>query len=476
MKKADGDNPESQFTLDYPAEASPRRRRRTKQGGASRTSGAFTWGGNTLPALPAHSEQKLLLYARYTFRYVIRTGKVPAQKHHSSYKLVIADGFAGGGMYSDGELGSPLIVMEAVRKALDEIMSDPGVVKAKRAWKPSILVSLNDHSRGAIQQLTQNIAASGLQGDSRFSIRTSSLPFEEWLGKLVADVKRHQRSGHKAVIFLDPCGFSQVLPKHVRYIFDELEHSEVILTFPVGQMLNHTTGGISPAHWAKNAGYGWVREDIRKDLLARNLTLESERVLLKDLVGFMALQTGASDYSCLTLVPNRGLGDNQQKLWVLHLTRSPGGEAARDEMVGAHWEGEKASLYRWSKSPEDYLNVRGLRKDSTEDMFPTETLLLREEEREDLQRKIGEDLLAELTDTGATETAGGILVSDSISRRRNRAALTRSDIREGLWAAVRDDNTTKVIMPGGRERPSGSNHPMTEDDKIVHTGQLWFLL
>ena len=42
MKKADDDNPESQFTLDYPAEASPRRRRRTKQGGASRTSGAFT--------------------------------------------------------------------------------------------------------------------------------------------------------------------------------------------------------------------------------------------------------------------------------------------------------------------------------------------------------------------------------------------------------------------------------------------------
>ena len=476
MKTSNDDNPESQFTLDYPEEASPRRRRRTKQGGGARTSEAFRWGGGNLPALPAHSKQKLLLYARYAFRYVIRTAKVPAQKHHSSYKLVIADGFAGGGMYSDGELGSPLVVMEAVRKALDEIMTDPGVMKAKRAWKPSILVSLNDQSREAIQQLKENIAASGLQGDLRFSIRTSSSPFEEWLGKLVIDVKRHQKSGHKAVIFLDPCGFSQVLPKHVKYIFDELEHSEVILTFPVGQMLSHTTGGISPAHWAKNAGYGWVREDIRKDLLARNLTLEGERVLLKDLVGFMALQTGASDYSCLTLIPNRGLGDNQQKLWILHLTRSPGGEAARDEMVGAHWEGEKASLYRWSKSPEDYLGIKGLGKDSTEDMFPTETLLLKGEEREDLQRKIGEDLLAELTDTGATETVGGILVSDCISRRRNRAALTRPDIREGLWAAIRDDNTTKVIMPGGRERPSGSNHPMTEDDKVVHTGQLWFLL
>ena len=476
MKKGDDDNLESQFTLDYPAEASPRRRRRTKRGGAARTSGAFRWGGNNLPALPAHSEQKLLLYARYAFRYVIRTGKVPAQRHHSSYKLVIADGFAGGGMYSGGELGSPLVVMKAVQMALDEILTDPGVMKAQRAWKPSILVSLNDHSRGAIQQLKQNIAASGLQGDTRFSIRTSSMPFEEWLEKLVAEVKRHQKSGHKAVIFLDPCGFSQVLPKHVRYIFDELEHSEVILTFPVGQMLNHKTGGLSPAHWKKNKGHGWLHDNIRKDLMAANLTLEVERVLLRQLVEFMALQTGASDYSCLTLIPNRSLGDQQQKLWILHLTRSPGGEAARDEMIGAHWDGEKASLYRWSKSPEDYLSIRGLRKDSSEDMFPTETLLLKREERKDLQRKIGQELLAELTDTGATETPGGILVSDSISRRRNRAALTRPDIREGLWAAIRNDNTIKVIMPGGRERPSGSNHPMTEDDKVVHTGQLWFLL
>ena len=476
MKKTDDNNPESQFTLDYPAEVRPWRRRRTRQDRGSQTSRAFRWREGNLPALPAHSKQKLLLYARYAFRYVMRTAKVPAQKHHSSYKLVIADGFAGGGMYSGSEPGSPLVVMEAVRDALDEIMTDPGVMKARRAWKPRILVSLNDYSREAIQQLEQNIAAYGLQGDPRFDIRTRSMPFEEWLKKLVTDVKRHQRSGHKAVIFLDPCGFSQVLPKHVKYIFDELEHSEVILTFPVGQMLNSTTGGLSPAHWMKNAGHGWVRGDIRKDLLTHNLTLEVERVLLRQLVGFMALQTGASDYSCLTLVPNRSLGDNQQKLWVLHLTRSPGGEAARDEMVGAHWDGEEASLYRWGVSPEDYLGIRGLRKNSTEDMFPTETLLLKGEEREDLQRKIGQDLLAELIDTSATETAGGILVSDSISRRRNRAALTRADIMEGLWAAVRDDNATKVIMPGGRERLSGSNHPMTEDDKLVHTGQLWFLL
>lgn len=193
---------------------------------------------------------------------------------------------------------------------------------------------------------------------------------------------------------------------------------------------------------------------------------------MRQLVEYMALTCNANKYSCLTLNPNRYRGDNQQKLWILHMTRSPGGQAARDEMVEAEWGLDGVSLYWWTVSPAGYLGWHGLRKgDENQEVFGQ---VLKQSERDTLSAKEGEELAEDLRNGSWTETAGGIMVRDALDLVRNRAALTRADMKDGLWSAIREDPAFKVFTQGGRVRSTGSNQKLQEADRIVETGQLWF--
>ena len=432
----------------------------------------FDWKHGPARALPEHSGKKLDLFGAYIERYIRKTALGGALRHHASYKLTLADAFAGGGEYESGQQGSPLVMLEAARKALDDIANEPGVQASRRPWKPHIQILLNDDSTEAVERLKRVIEESRFREDERFDIHITALPLVEWIDVFLARVRAQQRSGHRTVVFLDQTGYSDVLPEHIRKIMGSLKRSEVIMTYPVGWMLNRTTGGISPGHWKKNKGHEWVRQDIRDDLLRGELTPGTEAVLMRQLVEYMALTCNANEYSCLTLNPNRYRGDNQQKLWILHMTRSPGGQAARDEMVEAEWGLDGVSLYWWTVSPAGYLGWHGLRKgDENQEVFGQ---VLKQSERDTLSAKEGEELAKDLRNGSWTETAGGIMVRDALDLVRNRAALTRADMKDGLWSAIREDPAFKVFTQGGRVRSTGSNQKLQEADRIVETGQLWF--
>lgn len=73
--------------------------------------------GQSPPSLDPHSKVKHQLVTDYLQRYI---GVLMANERMPSLKLTLVDGFAGGGLYSDGSgtaLGSPLLLLQTVREA-----------------------------------------------------------------------------------------------------------------------------------------------------------------------------------------------------------------------------------------------------------------------------------------------------------------------------------------------------------------------
>ena len=103
--------------------------------------------------LEEHSRRKLRIIRDYFGRYLAVRCALPQQ---SRFRLAIVDGFAGGGRYSDGSPGSPIIFLEELRTAIAAFnikRRDEGMA----ALAIECLLVLNDNDPGAIQRLRANV-------------------------------------------------------------------------------------------------------------------------------------------------------------------------------------------------------------------------------------------------------------------------------------------------------------------------------
>src|SRR5262249_51251201 len=77
----------------------------------------FDWRSwrTKLPPLEDHSQAKLDVLRSYIEDYIqILCGGNPGQDR---FRLTLVDGFSGGGIYEGGKLGSPFVLLEAVKVA-----------------------------------------------------------------------------------------------------------------------------------------------------------------------------------------------------------------------------------------------------------------------------------------------------------------------------------------------------------------------
>ena len=68
--------------------------------------------------LGEHSKRKHEVLATYFHRYLLTRCQ---HRHQTRFKLTIVDGFAGGGVYKKGEPGSPLVFIDGLCRASDEV-------------------------------------------------------------------------------------------------------------------------------------------------------------------------------------------------------------------------------------------------------------------------------------------------------------------------------------------------------------------
>ena len=188
--------------------------------------------------LEAHSQRKHKILREYFYQYLIVRCQNPRQLR---FRLAIMDGFAGGGLYSSGEAGSPIIFVEELKKAV-------GSLNIERATQGTGLIEiecllvLNDLSRDAIELLKSNITPvleEIKESEPRLHIRTHFM--NDTFEAAYPEMKDLLNSGgYRNVLFnLDQCGHSHVKTAALTDIMRSYPSVEIFYTFAIQSLVTY---------------------------------------------------------------------------------------------------------------------------------------------------------------------------------------------------------------------------------------------
>lgn len=194
----------------------------------------YEWidGAELLP----HTAQKLRVLGSYFDEYLRVRCMIPQQ---SVFRLAIVDGFAGGGRYSKGEAGSPLVFIETLR----QVVADLKVIRAANGMAPLTVrcrLILNDAKPEVADRLQSNVAPvlAAIKDEVKelvIECKILSRPFEEVYPEIKTDL---QNGNFRNVLFnLDQCGHKLVMRETIEDILNTFRSSEVFLTFMVQTLL-----------------------------------------------------------------------------------------------------------------------------------------------------------------------------------------------------------------------------------------------
>ena len=195
---------------------------------------AYTWESGA--KLEPHTRRKHKILAEYFREYILVRCSNPNQRR---FRLAVVDGFAGGGRYSCGTRGSPLIFVEELQAAIEEI----NVSRAQQnmpALAVDCLLLLNDADPTVVRLLESHVApivaiARQRCPDLHLSVEYSVHPFESAYPNMR---ERIRSGGYQNVLFnLDQCGHSHVDPNTLVDIMSGSPSAEIFFTFVVDALL-----------------------------------------------------------------------------------------------------------------------------------------------------------------------------------------------------------------------------------------------
>jgi three-Cys-motif partner protein len=190
----------------------------------------FDWTDwrTTLPPLEDHSEAKLNVLRSYIEDYIqiLCTGN-PGQER---FRLALVDGFAGGGMYRDEKIGSPFVLLNAVKVAEARINQ----TRTKKISVDCIFYFVESNACAA-ESLEYHLRHSGYAPDLGNKIVLIRSTFQEAQERIVRECNlRFSRGGTRIIFFLDQCGYSDAPPPLLRSISEKLNwKAEFIINFAV---------------------------------------------------------------------------------------------------------------------------------------------------------------------------------------------------------------------------------------------------
>jgi len=157
------------------------------------------------------------------------------------FKFAIIDGFSGGGRYETGEPGSPLIILEEIRRAFFRA-SVRRQVNNMPAVKLTGIIMFNDASREAIgflkeQILTFEKAQDIAPENLRIKIMMSCDTFTTFYARVRQDLLSLRISN--ILVNLDQCGNILVPVPIIKDIMSSFRSGEVLLTFLIQPFLTY---------------------------------------------------------------------------------------------------------------------------------------------------------------------------------------------------------------------------------------------
>lgn len=182
--------------------------------------------------LEEHSRRKHKILREYLFEYLVVRCRLPQQ---SRFRLAIVDGFAGGGRYRCGAAGSPIIVLEELKHAVETVNLDRAAQGLGQVAVECLLV-LNDFSSDALESLKTHLApvrAEIAASMPNLHVRVEYLnqPFEA----AYPAIKQLLEAGrYRNVLFnLDQCGHSHVDRRTLIDIMRAYASVEIFYTFAI---------------------------------------------------------------------------------------------------------------------------------------------------------------------------------------------------------------------------------------------------
>jgi len=286
----------------------------------------FTWrAGSILPKIEEHSDRKLQVIERYLEVYF---DTVAANPRQDRLNITLVDAFCGGGLYDacqggDPRPGSPLVLLEGVRRA--EAKLNLGRIKPIRIDADFLF---SDARADHLEHLRSTIQSSEFSDFLGSSIHLKVGKFIDLLPDYIRHIRARQTAG-RSIFILDQFGYSDVPMRSMQQLFASLKKVEVLLTFSIDALLNYLGDNPSVestiAQFGIDTGFLSKWQDWKLDAALGRST--AQRTIMESI----ASQSGAKFFTPFML---RSPSDHR---WMMlaHLSQN---QAARDKMLGVHWE------------------------------------------------------------------------------------------------------------------------------------------
>ena len=211
--------------------------------------------------LSEHSHRKHKIVREYFADYLRVRCQFPQQ---SKFRLAVVDGFAGGGRYACGSAGSPIIFIEELIRAVDE-MNVRRAANGMATLDVEALLVCNDLDRDAVELLKQNTAP--LEAQIKTSCPRLHLRIEFMNDRFEAAYPQIksllQQGSYPNVLFnLDQCGHTRVAMGTLNDILQSFRSAEIFYTFVVDTLVSFLQKSNPTALQAQLAPLGVQPEQI----------------------------------------------------------------------------------------------------------------------------------------------------------------------------------------------------------------------
>jgi len=276
------------------------------------------------PSIEPHSKAKLEVLRKYLGAYFDRLNTNPARE---VFKLDLIDGFAGGGVFSEGDTvipGTPLIMLEEAERATERL-NKTRVKKKLNVDCKFYFVEKNEAHFDCLQKALKEYGYN-LRKNKIELIHNS---FDKELERIIASTQRRQPRAGRAIFLLDQTGYTHVELENVSQIFQRLPNSEVILTFAADALINYLKG--TPQNFKAAAKIHLNESQVKR--LIQEKSKGGRALVQRTLRAHIREITGARFDTPFFIQPEK----SRRALWFIHLSMHP---TARNVMLQQHWDAQ----------------------------------------------------------------------------------------------------------------------------------------
>jgi len=403
---------------------------------------SFQWHPDERPPqIEPHSKAKLEVLRAYLRQYFDR---LAINRRREELKLDLVDGFAGGGIFQDGDevlSGSPLVMLEEAEAARHRLNKgrDKKLKINCRFYFIDKEKSHTDHLHKILQERGHEIE------EQKICVQTGL--FENHLEGIIKSIQERQPRSGRAIFLLDQTGFSQVSLCSVRRIFDQLVTAEVILTFAADALINHLAE--TPAIVKMVAPLELTPSDIHRWIQDQSGT-GGRALIQRTLRGHIRNITQAEYYTPFFIRPRV----SRRALWFIHLSRHP---TARDVMIQQHWNIHN-TFEHYGSGGFRMMGWDTLKYSNTPSLFDFGELA-----EQEMRKQLLDELPRELHSLVSEQPVNIDVIHHRLA---NQTAARFSDLDKVILELIRE-REFEILDASGKVRPRSRLKKLKSTDQII---------